>query len=146
MIVDEIEVVQKLLVSVVLSLPIAWNREKHTRIAGLRTYPLVAAGACAYTWIGVSVIGPIDAPDASARVVAGLLTGIGFLGGGAILKSDREVQGTASAAAIWITGAIGCAVAFDLWLLSATLSMLSLAVFLFLGKVKKGISEAEMDE
>lgn len=91
-----------------LAIPIAWDRETHARTAGLRTFPLVAVAACAYMIIGYQVL---DSTDAEARVIQGLMTGMGFIGGGAILKHGGKVQGTATAASLWATGAIGLAVA-----------------------------------
>lgn len=95
-------------------MPLAWDRERHNDIVGMRTFPFVAVGACAYMLLGFSLIGA-DAPDTKARVLQGLLTGIGFVGGGAILKHDDSVSGTASAASIWIMGAIGTATAMWAW-------------------------------
>jgi putative Mg2+ transporter-C (MgtC) family protein len=66
---------------------------------------------------------PPDAYEARARVIQGLLAGIGFLGAGAILKRPDEVKGTATAAAIWITGALGAAVGHGLYVLAAALSL-----------------------
>lgn len=110
-----------------LALPIAINREIHSRIMGLRTYPLVSLGACAYMVISIQFIGPDD-PGALARIVQGLLGGIGFLGGGAILKSEDRVRGTASAACIWILGAVGAACALQQWVVAVTLSLTALFV------------------
>ena len=90
------------------AIPIAWDRETHARTAGLRTFPLVAVAACGYMLIGYQVL---DSTDAEARVIQGLMTGMGFIGGGAILKHGGRVQGTATAASLWATGAIGLAVA-----------------------------------
>lgn len=90
------------------AIPIAWDRETHARTAGLRTFPLVAVAACAYMLIGYQVL---SSTDAEARVIQGLMTGMGFIGGGAILKHRGNVQGTATAASLWATGAIGLAVA-----------------------------------
>lgn len=100
--------------ALVLSFPIAWNRECHGGLIGVRTFPLVAVGSCAFMLLGLYFIdGP--APDAKARLLQGLMTGIGFVGGGAILKTDDSVSGTASAASIWIVGAIGAATALGAW-------------------------------
>lgn len=132
--------------AILLSLPIAWNRELNTRIAGLRTFPLVAAGACAYAMIGFNLIGETGDPEARARIVQGLLSGIGFLGGGAILKNSDHVRGTASAAAIWITGAIGCACAADYWSLAVILSLTSLIIFVYLGRAKKSLDDCALSE
>jgi putative Mg2+ transporter-C (MgtC) family protein len=70
-----------------LAIPVAFNRERAGRSAGLRTFPLVAAGCCANVLIGVDVLG--DNPDALAGVIYGLMTGIGFIGGGAIMTICR---------------------------------------------------------
>ena len=83
-----------LLLAYVVALPIAWDQEKRTRSAGLRTFPLVAVATCAYMLVGIEVF---DSTDAEARVAQGLITGMGFIGGGAILKQDGLVTGTATA-------------------------------------------------
>lgn len=89
---------------------------------GLRTFPLVAMGACAYVLVALDFLGP-EASQGRARVLQGLISGIGFVGGGAILKDGDAVRGTASAASIWITGAIGAAVAFRVYELAVVLSL-----------------------
>lgn len=91
-----------------LALPIGWDREKSTRSAGLRTFPLVALASCGFVQASETILA--DSPEATARIVEGLITGIGFIGGGAILKDGLSVHGTATAASIWATGAIGTAV------------------------------------
>ena len=90
-----------------LALPVAWNREKEERSAGLRTFPLVAVAACGYMLVGQQVL---SSTDAESRVVYGIIAGMGFIGGGAILKDKGAVTGTATAASLWNTGAIGVAV------------------------------------
>ncbi|MGE0623891.1 MAG: MgtC/SapB family protein [Pseudomonadales bacterium] len=99
---------RELALAYLFAVPIGWDREKSERTAGLRTFPLVAVASCAYLLIGYQVL---DSTDAEARVVQGLITGMGFIGGGAILKHGGRVQGTATAASLWATGAIGLAVA-----------------------------------
>lgn len=98
-----------LVVSFLLALPVAWDREQQANMPGLRTFPLVAMSSCAYVLVTTSVVG--SSADAQARMLQGLATGIGFVGGGAILKSDDRVSGTATAASIWTMGAMGAAVA-----------------------------------
>lgn len=72
----------------VLALPLGWERERSTSGPGLHTFPLVAIASCGYILIARSVIG-IGA-DEQSRVLQGLLSGIGFIGGGAILKEGGE--------------------------------------------------------
>ena len=97
-----------LAVAYVLALPIGWNREREERSAGLRTFPLVAMAACGFVMIATEVLGA-DSQQHS-RILEGLMTGMGFVGGGAILKQGDRAKGTATAASLWATGAIGAAV------------------------------------
>lgn len=128
-----------------LALPVAWDRERSTRIMGLRTFPLVAVASFAYVTIGVEVVGP-DAPDADARLIQGLMTGMGFIGGGAILKRQGHVEGTATAASLWATGAVGAAMAFrryDIAVLTSVLTFLVLAVLTPIERKMEGVAEPE---
>tara|TARA_R110002049_G_scaffold13509_3_gene58759 strand:+ start:108721 stop:109146 length:426 start_codon:yes stop_codon:yes gene_type:complete len=93
----------------IITLPIAWDRELDSVSAGLRTFPIVAIATCGFTLVGIEVL---DTTGAEARVIQGIITGIGFIGGGAILKNSSSIAGTATAASLWNTGAIGIAVAF----------------------------------
>ncbi len=128
----------QLLAAAVLALPTAANREMNSRIMGLRTFPLVSVGACAYILIGLSFI-PEDQPDALARIMQGLLSGIGFVGGGAILKSGDHVSGTASAASIWITGALGTAVGMQMWPLALLLSVFNFVIVWSMSSLKREV-------
>lgn len=119
----------------VLALPLGWEREQAERSAGLRTFPLVAMASCGYIMLTSSVLG--NHPEGQARVIAGLITGIGFIGGGAILKSDGTVRGTATAASIWNTGAIGAAVAFGRYEIAILLSVVNFAALRWLQAFKQ---------
>jgi len=129
------DVLLRLALALLLALPIGWERERSTRSAGLRTFPLVAVASCGYTILALQL--PGDAADAHSRVLQGLLTGIGFIGGGAILKSEHQVRGTATAAVIWVTGAIGAAVGYGRIETALLLSLCSLAVLSGLGAVER---------
>lgn len=129
-------------IAYVLALPVAWDRETAGPSIGLRTFPLVAVAACGYMLVGVSVL---DSTDAEARVLQGLITGIGFIGGGAILKSDGNVHGTATAATIWITGLIGVAVAFNRFEVALLMSLISLITLRYVRQLKEDPDEQEPD-
>lgn len=96
-------------IAYVLAFVIGWNREREDRSAGLRTFPLVAIASCGFIQATEGLTA--NSPEAMARIVEGVITGMGFIGGGAILKQGGEVHGTATAASLWATGAIGVAVA-----------------------------------
>lgn len=123
-------------VAYLLALPIGWERERHDGGAGLRTFPLVAVAACGYMLIGQ---GYFQTDAALSRVLQGLLTGIGFLGGGVILKSEHNIRGMATAASIWATGAIGVAVALKRLEIALVLSLLTLLTLRFLEPWKERI-------
>ena len=125
-------------VAMLLALPVAFEREQKGRTAGLRTFPLVAVAACGYTLVGISVL---STTDAEARLLQGIITGIGFIGGGAILKSGESVTGTATAASIWNMGLIGIAVAFDRFEIAALLSVINLVTLRLVGGLKDEIGE-----
>jgi len=121
------DVALRLSLAFLLAAPIGWERERHTRLMGLRTFPIVAMASCAYILVLREIAG--DEPQAQARMLQGLVTGMGFIGGGAILKGKEHVTGTATAASLWATGALGAAVAYGL--LSIAI-VVSLVVFLTL--------------
>lgn len=121
-----------LLLAFLLALPIGWDREQTARSAGLRTFPLVAIAACGFVLVGRRVLGA----DAQARIIEGLMTGIGFIGGGAILKSRSSVRGTATAASIWLTGAVGAAVAYNMFEIALVLAVLNFVTLRWIGNLK----------
>jgi putative Mg2+ transporter-C (MgtC) family protein len=98
---------QQIGLTYVLTAFIGWDREKEAHSAGLRTFPIVGMASCGY----LLVLGSQPDIAAQSRVLQGLITGIGFVGGGAILKEGATVKGTATAASIWNAGVIGASVA-----------------------------------
>lgn len=120
-------------VAFLLALPIAWNREAVARSAGLRTFPLVSIATCGFTLLTIDTF---QTGEAQARVLQGIVTGIGFIGGGAILKRQHHVSGTATAASIWATGAIGISVALKRLEIGIVLSIITFSTLQFLYKAK----------
>ena len=125
-----------ILLSVALILPCltAWEREQKARSAGLRTFPLVSVAACAFTILTMAIF---NDEGAQAKVLAGIITGIGFIGGGAILKNSSTVNGTSTAAAIWSTGAVGMAVGLGRIEIALVLSAVTFVIFKLIGEVKE---------
>ena len=115
----------------VLTLPIGWDREREERTIGIRTFPIVAMASCA-----VILIPGVDVPSQS-RVLQGLLTGIGFVGAGAIVKDGATVHGTATAASIWTTAAVGAAIAMGRYEIGIALTVLNLLTLKFLLPLKR---------
>lgn len=123
-------------IAFLLALPVAWDRETSARSAGLRTFPLVSVAACGYMLTGMQVL---DTTDAESRVLYGIITGMGFIGGGAILKHGGSVTGTVTAASLWNTGAIGVAVAFHRYEIAIVLSAINFLILTLVTRLKGGL-------
>ena len=98
----------RLLMAALLGGVLGYERERHGKAAGVRTHMLVAMGAALFVLVPQQ--GGMDVADMS-RVIQGIVTGVGFLGAGAIIKrhSEEDVQGLTTAAGVWMTAAIGIA-------------------------------------
>ena len=125
-----------LAVAYLLALPIGWNRESEERSAGIRTFPLVAIASCGFIQAAETITH--GSPEATARIVEGLITGMGFIGGGAILRLKDSVRGTATAASLWATGAIGTAVGLGAYDIAVLLSAVTFVTLKALMPLKRG--------
>jgi putative Mg2+ transporter-C (MgtC) family protein len=106
--------VVRLLVAALLGAVVGFERERAGKAAGLRTHMLVALGA-ALLMLAAAESG-MTSSDLS-RIIQGVITGIGFLGAGSILKSEeeREIRGLTTAAGIWLTAGVGVAAGLGRW-------------------------------
>ena len=132
-----------LLIAYLLAFPIGWNREKEERSAGLRTFPLVAIASCGF--IQAAEVVAAGNAEALARINEGVIVGMGFIGGGAILRLKDSVQGTATAASIWVTGAIGVACGLSAFDIALVLAVAAFATLRLMQPIKKaaGIDSEE---
>lgn len=89
--------------------------------------------------VGLQVLG--SNPEAQARIIQGLMTGIGFIGGGAILKRDEIVRGTAAAAGIWATGAVGAAAAYGNVGIGLLISIITYSTLRWMTRIKERVEE-----
>jgi putative Mg2+ transporter-C (MgtC) family protein len=105
------------------------EREWHGHPAGIKTLGLVGVGACLFSGLGLEAFGSTTDPT---RIAAQIVTGVGFLGAGAILRQGNEVHGLTTAASIWMTAAIGMSVGFGFYVpaIFTTLLVLSMLVLL----------------
>jgi putative Mg2+ transporter-C (MgtC) family protein len=103
----EIDLLLRLLAGMAAGIVVGWERTHKQRAAGIRTFGLVGLGTAA----AATIFSEPHEIDAASRVVQGLVTGIGFLGAGVIVlrKGHTTPQGLTTAAAIWVTAALGCA-------------------------------------
>lgn len=122
---------------------IGWERQQRHKPAGLRTHMLVSMGAALFVLIPLAIGKNENGRDAIERVIQGIAAGVGFLGGGEILrqsqqeKGEVEVRGLTSAAAIWVSAALGTAAGCGLWELALIGALLSLFVLKVVKKVER---------
>ena len=127
----------RLVISFLLALPIGWDREREDRSAGVRTLPLVSMGSCGLILMASRLLG--SSGDIESRVLQGLITGIGFIGGGAILKHENIIHGTATAASVWNMAVIGAAIGFGFYDIAVILALINLLILRLLRPLKKEI-------
>lgn len=114
-----------------LGAAIGLERELGAQAAGLRTHMLVCLGAAVFSLAGMDLLG-----GDPTRIAAQVVTGIGFLGGGAILREGATVRGLTTAASLWLTAAIGLAVGLKAWFAAVVATALGLAVLWLVRRIE----------
>ena len=124
----ELEMTLRILLAAALGAILGYQRERAGKPVGLRTHILICVGAALFTVASLYGFGAVADP---ARVAAGIVVGIGFLGGGAIIHREGGlVAGLTTAATIWVVAAIGLAAGAGLYLVSAVVTAIALIVLL----------------
>ncbi len=121
------ELLLRLFLVIIVGGVIGAEREFHNKSAGFRTMILICLGSFLFTTFGIAISG-----SSSDRIASNIVTGIGFLGAGTIFKSDNRINGLTTAAAIWITAALGMGIAdgfYELVLISTAVVFVSLYFF-----------------
>jgi putative Mg2+ transporter-C (MgtC) family protein len=132
--------VTRMVIAMILGAVIGAQREATGKPAGLRTHMLVAMGGALF------VLAPLQSGmdlDGMSRVIQGIVTGIGFIGGGAILKlqEQRAIEGLTTAAGIWITAAVGIAVGLGRWGLAVASTILTWVTLSLIGKIEAWMNQ-----
>ena len=131
---DALEQLGALLAALVLALPMAWDRESRDQSLGLRTFPLISVAACAFVLVAQATLRD---EHAVSRVMQGVIAGVGFLGGGAIVKQGTNVRGAATAAAVWTTAALGIAVGRGEYPIAVGLAVIGFAALRWLRPLRR---------
>ena len=134
---SDAELIQRLLLAAVLGGLIGVEREWRNKEAGLRTNMLIAIGSAVFTLMSIELT---DARTGdTSRVAAQIVAGIGFLGAGAIMRTDAGIQGLTTAATIWVNAAVGVAAGGGEFHLAVITTGVTLAVLLVLQPIEKYI-------
>ena len=120
--------------ALLLALPMAWDRESRDQSLGLRTFPLISVAACAFMLVAEATF---EDEQAVSRVMEGVIAGVGFLGGGAIVKQGPNVRGAATAAAVWATAALGLSVGRGEYGIAIALSIIGFATLRWLHPLRR---------
>jgi putative Mg2+ transporter-C (MgtC) family protein len=125
-----------IIIAVVLGTLIGIEREVNKKPAGLRTNALICMGAAAFMIIAQRIgLGN----DAVSRMTAGIVTGVGFIGGGAVLRDRANISGVTTAATIWVVTSIGIACGMQLYDIAVLITILSLSVLTILSPIDRKI-------
>lgn len=134
----DLSIVVRILVAAILGAAVGLEREVHGRAAGLRTHILVCVGSALFMVTSILMsayhgqTGQVD----PSRIAAGVVTGIGFLGAGAIIRSGSGIRGLTTAASIWAIAAIGIAVGAGMYVAAVVTTAVVVAV-LFLSRIEE---------
>jgi len=112
--ISTLELAERLLTAIAFGTVIGWDREYANKPAGLRTNMLVSLGSALFILVPIQVGAVQENVEVLSRCIQGIITGVGFIGAGSILREDR-VRGLTSAAAVWITSSLGLAAGLGLW-------------------------------
>lgn len=141
----EIEFGIRLLVALVLGMVIGAEREYHGHPAGLRTMAMVSGGAALFTMLGEFSFGDLGKTDPT-RIAAQVVTGVGFLGAGAILRQGTDVRGLTTAASIWVVAALGMTAGFGSYLLALIATTLVLITLVAIRPIERHLFRRQLRE
>lgn len=113
--VDGANLLMRLSLSLLVGAIIGFEREFQNKPAGLRTYMLVTFGAALFVLVPLQLGFAVKSIDAFTRIINGIISGVSFIGAGTILRDRNKVRGLTSAAAIWVSAALGVTIACGLW-------------------------------
>ncbi|MCL1466506.1 MgtC/SapB family protein [Argonema galeatum] len=139
---DWLGLIFRLSLSLLVGAIIGWERQLTHKPAGLRTYMLVSFGAALFVLVPIQLSSTTQEADSISRVIQGIAAGVGFLGAGEILRTGQEcgaveIRGLTSAAAIWVTAALGIAAGCGLWQMSLIGAVLCWLVLRIVKKIER---------
>ena len=133
--------------ALVLGAVVGLERERRGHAAGFRTMAMVSSGSCLFTLLGAALFASGIDPT---RIAAQVVTGVGFLGAGAILREGGGVKGLTTAATIWVVAAIGMAAGFGVYVLAVGTTALVLVGLITMrilrGRILRRLVPAEEEE
>jgi putative Mg2+ transporter-C (MgtC) family protein len=132
---NEVDLGLRILVAMLLGLALGTEREIRGHPAGIKTMALISVGACMFTALGML---PIFGKNVDpTRIAAQVVTGVGFLGAGAILRTGADVHGLTTAASIWVAAAVGMTVGFGYYGISIFTTLVVIGMLVALRPIEE---------
>lgn len=141
---DVIQILIRVTVAGILGGLIGYERRLHHKAVGVAGMTLIAIGSSTFMLLATHLQN--SDPASISRTVQGMLSGIGFLGGAVIFKSGTDVRGIKTAAAVWITGAIGLAIGTSAWWLGILVGVVTLALLFVADRFPDPVREMDQEE
>ena len=141
---EALDIFLRLCAAGLLGAAIGWERRAHHKAIGVAGMILIAIGSTTYMLLATHLA--LDDPSAVSRTLQGFLSGVGFLGGAVIFKSGFDVKGIKAAAAIWITGALGLAIATSYWGLGLVVGVVTVGVLFVADSFPDEVREAKQEQ
>ena len=136
---SDLELVERLCLAAALGAVLGFEREWRQKYAGLRTNILIAIGSALFTMMSIDL--SVSSGGDATRIAAQIVTGIGFLGAGAIMRTGGGIRGLTTAAMIWVNAAIGMAVGGGEYHLAVIATLVTLVVLTLLNPVERWIDK-----
>lgn len=145
--ISDATVLVRILVAAALGGIVGIERELRDRPAGFRTHMLVSLGACLFTLVGVFAFEKTsDASTDFTRIASQVVVGIGFLGGGTILRHGSAIRGLTTAASLWVTAAVGLAVGMGFYFAATTVAVVAVVALAGLKPIEKRFMRGSRQE
>lgn len=133
----------RILLSLIFGFLLGFERKKHRHVVGIRTLVLICVSSCLLAILSIFMAETPSVPGDPTRIAAGVITGIGFIGGGAILRQGLNIRGLTTAAIIFTAAAIGLACGAGLYIPVFVTVIIALIILFFIDKFERKVFPAE---
>ena len=143
--ITEFDIVVRLCLAFVAGGIIGFERSSRRQVAGLRTHILIALGACCLMLLSTWLPQHMNPNADPGRIAAQVVSGMGFLGAGAIIRLGNNIRGLTTAASLWLIAAVGMTIGAGMYVAAVTVEILALISLILLNKVEKKVFPDEFD-
>jgi putative Mg2+ transporter-C (MgtC) family protein len=137
--ISEYEIILRLCLGFIAGGVIGFERSSHRQVAGLRTHILIALGATSLMLLSILLPRQFNISSDPGRIAAQVVSGMGFLGAGAIIRLGNNIKGLTTAASLWLTAAIGMTIGAGLYIIALTTEILALVALDLLNRLERKI-------